>query len=115
MLIDTSLNTKLWKHSGTTVRTWLLLLKLSTDHGNPLVMSITEIKQFSAVSKPISHRAVSKALDELEGLGMIEVDRRGNVSIIRVITGHGKRKERGKQKRNKKERKDRNYPKLNTQ
>lgn len=84
-LLGTRLNEELWKYPGTTLRTWLLLLALLEEYEEPLVFSISEIAQFSHVCKPISARAVSNALHDLESLYMIEVDRRGNVSVIRFV------------------------------
>jgi len=76
------LETELWKCAGATLRVWLLLLELAGEYGNPLVLSFTEIAEYSNVCRRVSRRAVSKALIDLERLKMVKVNRRGNVSII---------------------------------
>ena len=80
-----ALNKRLWEYSGVTARVWLLLLKLLDDYEEPFIFSMSEISDISNVSKRISPQSVSRALYQLEELGMVEVRRRGNVSVIRLV------------------------------
>lgn len=84
------------------MRTYLVLLELTEIYGNPLVASIAEIKQYCNVCieksppsqqkiRAISHRSISKALDELKELGLLTVERKGNVSVINVAGHESKR------------------------
>lgn len=78
------IETELWKCSTSTIRVWLVLIELTKELGNPLILSFTEVSKYSNVSRRVSPRAVSNALKELERLNMVKVDRRGNISVITI-------------------------------
>jgi len=82
MLVNTNIETELWRYPSTTIRVWLLLYELTQDYGNPLIMSFADISKYSNVCKRISPRSVSTALNDLHKLKLINLIRRGNVSII---------------------------------
>jgi hypothetical protein len=80
------MNVKLIEKPMSTVKTWILLANLTLANGSPLVGSISDFVAVSKSISPISTRGLSRGLRDLEELGMVEVERRGNVSIISVRT-----------------------------
>lgn len=94
MEMEIKLNTDINKCATSTLRTWINLIELTEEMGHPLVLSAYEISEHPNVSKRVSRRSVGKALVDLELLGMIQIVRRGNVSIITIkgiptkLTGH---------------------------
>jgi len=94
MELNIKINTDINKCPTSTLRTWINLIELTEEMGHPLVLSAYEISESQNVSKRVSRRSVGKALIDLELLGMIQIVRRGNVSIITIkgipikLSGH---------------------------
>lgn len=84
--LGVSMNVRLIEKPMSTVKTWMLLSNLTLANGSPLVGSISDFVSVSKDISPISTRGFSRGLRDLEELGMIDIERRGNVSIITVRT-----------------------------
>lgn len=78
------MNVRLIDAPNSTLRTWVLLANMALANGSPIVASIAKIAEVSRQVKPISVRGVSRGLRDLVDLGMATVERRGNVSVIKL-------------------------------
>jgi len=86
MKLGIEIETELSKCTPSTLRVWLNLIEMTEKYGHPLIVSFTEISRYSNVCNRVSRRAVGKGIEDLERLKMVDVERRGNVSVI-VIRG----------------------------
>lgn len=89
MYLSTRLNVRLASAKMSTIRTWLLLANLIKANGSPLIGSFADLVEVSKQLKPISRRGLSEGIKDLEALGMVKCERRGNVSVIELEGADG--------------------------